>query len=219
MPFGLLDSGCTFQRVIHEELRDLPNLFIYIDDILVGSRSLEEHEQHLREVFTRLSENCLTANLKKCVMAKSMVTFLGHTVDSEGIRPLPEKVDAIKQFPLPSSKLDVQRLLSMVNFYRRFLPRLAHIVRPLTDSLSKAKKDFTITPEMITAVNHVKTAISNATMLVHQCRDVTLSITTNASDTAISGVLHQHHRGRLEPLSCFSRRLSDPEVALALQQS
>ena len=72
------------------------------------------------------------------------MTFLGHTVDSEGIRPLPEKVDAIKMFPLPSSKLDVQRLLGMVNFYRRFLPRLAHI-RPLMDSLSKAKKDFTIT--------------------------------------------------------------------------
>ena len=78
----------------------------------------------------------------------------------------------------------------MVNFYRRLLPSLALIIRPLTDSLSKAKKDFTITPEMITAVNHVKTAISNATMLVHPRRDVTLSITTVASNTAISGVLH-----------------------------
>ena len=69
----------------------------------LGSRSLEEHEQHLREVFTRLRENCLTVNIKKCVLAKSTVTFLGHTVDSEGIRPLPEKVDAIKQTsPCPS---------------------------------------------------------------------------------------------------------------------
>ena len=132
-------------------------------------------------------------------------------VDSVGIRPLPEKVDAIKQFLLPSTKLDVQRLLGLVNFYRRFLPRLAHIVRPMTDSLSKAKKDFTITPEMITAVNQVKNAISKATMLVHPCQDVTLFITTDASNTAIGGVLHQHHRGRLEPLSFFSRRLSNPE--------
>ena len=75
---------------------------------LVGSRSLEEHKQHLREVFTRLRENCLTVNFKKCVLAKSTVTFLGHTMDSKAIRPLPEKVDAINQFPLPSSKLDVQ---------------------------------------------------------------------------------------------------------------
>ena len=136
-------------------LRDLPYLFIYIDDILVGSATLEEHKQHLRGVFTRLWENCLTINLKKCVLAQPTETFLGHTVDSEGIRPLPEKVNAINQFPLPSSKLHVQRLLGMVNFYRRFLPCLAHIVCSLTDSLTKAKMDFTITPEMITAVNQV----------------------------------------------------------------
>ena len=146
------------------------------------------------------------------MLRKPFVSFLGHQVDSEGIRPLPEKVSAIKQFPLPTSKLDVQRLLGCVNFYRRFLPCLAQIVRPLTDSLSKAKKDFTVTPAMITAVNQVKNAISSATMLVHPCRDVVLSITTDASDTAIGGVLHQHHRGRLEPLSFFSRRLSDPET-------
>ena len=99
----------------------------------------------------------------------------------------------------------------MVNFYHRFLPRLAHIVRPLMDSLSKAKKDFSITPEMITAMNHVKTAISIATMLVHPRRDITLSITTEASDTAIGGVLHQHHQGRLQSLSFFSRQLTDPK--------
>ena len=117
MPFGLMKSGCTFQTVIHDVLRDLPYLFIYIDDILVCSRSLEEHEEHLREVFTRLRENCLTVNLKKCVLAQPTVTFLGHTVDSKGIRPLPEKVNAINQFPLPASKLDIQRLLGMVNSY------------------------------------------------------------------------------------------------------
>ena len=140
---------------------------MYIDDILVGSQNVEEHEQHLREVFTRLRENCLTMNLEKCTLAQPTVTFLGHTVDAEGIRPLPEKVTTIKQFPLPSLKLDVQYLLGMVNFYHRFHPRIAHIARPLMDSLSKAKKDFTITPEMITAINQVKDPISKATLLVH----------------------------------------------------
>ena len=148
-------------------------------------------------------------NLEKCILAQPTVTFLGHTVDSKGIRP--EKVNAIKQFPLPSSKLDVQHLLGMVNFYRQFLPRLAHIARPLMDSLSKAKKDFTITLEMITTINQVKDAISKATLLVHPRRDATLSITTDTSDTTIGGVLHQHHQGRLEPLSFFSHRLSNPE--------
>ena len=134
-------------------------------------------------------------NLEKCTLAQPTVTFLGHTVDSEGIRPLPEKVFAIRQF---------QRLLGMYNFYRHFLPRLAHIIRHLTDSLSVSKKEFTVTKEMIVTINKVKDAISNATLLVHPIRDAVLSITTDASDMAIAGVLNQHHRRRLQPLSFFS---------------
>ena len=166
---------------------------------------MEEHEQHLRKVLTHLRENCLTMNLEKCVLAQPTVTFLGHTVDSKGIRPLPEKVSAIKQFLLLTSKLEVQRLLCMCYYYHRFLPCLAHIIRPLTDSLSKSKKEFTVTTEMITAVNQVKDAISKATLLVHTLCDTVLSITTDASDTAIAGVLNQLHRGRLQPLFFFSR--------------
>ena len=64
-------------------------------------------DYHLREIFTRLQENNLTVNMDKCVLAQPTVTFLSHTVDSEGIRPLPEKVTAIRRFPPPSSKLDV----------------------------------------------------------------------------------------------------------------
>ena len=212
MPFGLMNSGCTFQRVIHEVLRDLPFIFVYIDDILIASESTEEHELHLREVFARLRTHHLTVNLEKCVLNQPQVNFLGHVVNDQGIRPLPEKVAAIQQFPPPTTKLDVQRLLGMANFYRRFLPRLAHIIRPLTNSLSFTTKEFTVTAEMISAVSQLKTSIANATMLVHPVRNATLSITTDASDVAIAGVLHQHHRGRLEPLSFFSRRLSDAET-------
>ena len=139
------------------------------------------------------------------------MTFLGHTVDSEGSRPLPEKVSAIRQFPLLTFKLAVQGLLGACNFYCWFLPRLAHIIHPLTDSLFMSKKEFNVTKEMIVAINEVKNAISNATLLLHPIRDTVLSITTNAWDTAIVGVLHQHHRGRLQPLSFFSRRLTNPE--------
>ena len=80
-------------------LRDLPYLFVYIEDILVSSRSVVEHEQHLQEIFTRLWENNITVNLEKCTLAQPTVTFLGHMVDSEGNRPLPEKVSTIRQFP------------------------------------------------------------------------------------------------------------------------
>ena len=167
MPFGLKNSECTFQRVVHEVLRDLLYLFVYIDDILVSSRTVEEHEQHLWEIFTHLRENNLTVTMEKCTLAWPTVTFLGHTVDSEGIRPFPEKVSAIRQFPQLMSKLEVQRHLGMCNLYRRFLPHLTHIVRPLNNSLSPSKKEFTINQEMLTFVDNVKKAITNATLLVH----------------------------------------------------
>ena len=78
----------------------------------------------------------------------------------------------------------------MCNFYRHFLPRFAHIVCPLTDSLSMFKKEFTVTKEIILAINKVMDAISNAMLLVHPVRDPVLSITTDDSDTVIAGVLH-----------------------------
>ena len=176
MPFVLKNSECTFQRVVYEVLRDLPYLFVFIDDIP-------------GEIYTYLRENNLTVNMEKCVIACPTVTFLGHMVDSEGICPIPEKVSAIRQFPQPMSKLDVQRLLGICNFYHSLLSRLAHIVGPLTDSLSVSKKEFTVTKEMIIAINKVK----DATLLVHPIRDAVISITTDASDTAIACILHQHH--------------------------
>ena len=104
MPFGLMSSGCTVQHV-HEVLLDLSFIFVYIDVILVSSRSVEENQHHLREVFSHLRANNLTVNMDKCVIAQPMVTFLSHRVDSEGIHPLPEKVAAIQSFPPPATKL------------------------------------------------------------------------------------------------------------------
>ena len=88
MPFGLMNSGCTFQRVVHEVLRDLPYLYVYVDDILVILPTIEEHKLHLQEVFTRLREN-LTVNLEKSSLAQPTMTFLCHTVDSERDPPPP----------------------------------------------------------------------------------------------------------------------------------
>ena len=123
-----MNSGCTFQRYMHEVLGDIPYIFVYVDDVLVASRTLEEHEDHLREVFNRLRQVRLTMNVEKCVLARPTVEFLGHTISSAGIRPLQEKVDAILQFPPPTSKLDVQRVLGMANFLLLFhsMPCLYH---------------------------------------------------------------------------------------------
>ena len=118
MPFGLKNSGASFQRLMHEILGDLPFIFCYIDDILVGSRNPEEHEQQLRRLFSVLWENHLVINPEKCTFGQPTVSFLGHSVSSAGIAPLPGHVTARRDFPPPSSPLQIQRFLGMINFYR-----------------------------------------------------------------------------------------------------
>ena len=122
MPFGLLNSGATFQRVIDMILGDLPYCFCYMDDILIASRSEAEHLEHLRHVFQMLRDNGLVVNFAKCEFSVPETTFLGHTVSEEGIRPLKKHIDALESFPLPTDRASVQRFLGLFNFFRRFVP-------------------------------------------------------------------------------------------------
>ena len=131
MPFGLKNSAQAFQRLMDGVLRGLPSVFVYLDDILVASSTLQDHVQDLRAVLSRLASAGLTLNKDKCVIGAPSVTFLGHTVSAAGIVPLPRKVDAIAAMELPRSKVDLQRFLGCVNFYHRFVPRLAEILAPL----------------------------------------------------------------------------------------
>lgn len=122
MTFGLCNAAQTFQRLIDEVLRGLDFVFPYIDDICIASSSIEQHRRDLTEVFRRLRENNLAINLNKCELGKNEIKFLGHLVDANGIRPLPEKVAAIKEFPKPKVAQELKRFIAMINFYRKFLP-------------------------------------------------------------------------------------------------
>ena len=131
MPFGLKGAAQTFQRLMDSVLRDLPFLFVYLDDILVASAGAEEHLSHLRLLFERLSEHGLITNPAKCQFGLSSITFLGHHVTPQGAVPLPARVDAVACFPRPRTVKSLQEFLGMVNFYNRFIPHAAHLMRPL----------------------------------------------------------------------------------------
>src|SRR5678815_2675180 len=90
-PFGLRNASQSFQRLLDSVLRGLPFVFAYIDDLLIASASPEEHTSHLRQVFSRLSEFGLCVNSSKCEFGVSSLTFLGHTISAEGIRPLEDR--------------------------------------------------------------------------------------------------------------------------------
>ena len=106
-------------------------VFDYLDDILIASESATEHKEHLRVLFDRLEEHGLVVKKEKCLFGVSEIDFLGHQVDSNGIRPLPTKVKAIADFPTPSEVAELERFIGMVNFYHMFVPRAAEMMKPL----------------------------------------------------------------------------------------
>ena len=101
MPFGLKNAGQTFQRMMDEILSDLDFAFIYMDDVLVASRTLEEHKEHFRVLFRRLADHDLVVSPTKCQFGQTKIEFLGHTVSKDGIEPLPEKVN--RHSPVPET--------------------------------------------------------------------------------------------------------------------
>jgi len=135
MTFGLRNAAQSFQRYIHSALRNLDFVYAYIDDILIASSTEEKHKNHLRIVFQKLKEAGLFLNPAKNILGTHQVTFLGHTVSCNGIKPTLEKVAAIQNLSKPRTIIDLCRFLGALNFYRRSLPRAAHIQAPLHNYL------------------------------------------------------------------------------------
>ena len=122
MPFGLKNAAQTFHRFMDIVFRDLPFVYIYLNDILVACNSPDEHRKHLRQLFERLADYGLVVNHKKCVLGKSSLEFIVHCVTSSGVRPLQERVQHIADFPRPQSTKSLKEFLGMLKFYRRFVP-------------------------------------------------------------------------------------------------
>jgi hypothetical protein len=143
MPFGLRNAGMTFQRLMDNIFFDLPFAFVYLDDVLVASRSVADHRRHLREVLQCLQDNNLVVYAKKCVFGQEKIVFLGHVVTAGSVSPLPDRVAAIREFPEPANIEQRQAFLGLYNFYRRFVPAATKLLKPLTDALGGAPKGST----------------------------------------------------------------------------
>ena len=213
MPFGLRNAAQTFQRFIDEVTRGFDFCYAYIDDLLVASDDMEAHEQHLRELFDRLASFGVVINPAKCEFGVGSLDFLGHHLDYDGIRPLASKVEAIRDFPVPKSLRKLREFLGLVNFYRRFIPRCADIVEPLTKLMSsKNTRSFALGDAAVHAFEEIKTALANATMLAHQRPGAPLSVVVDASDVAVGGILQQQIDDDWQPLAFFSLKLKPAET-------
>ena len=215
MPFGLRNAAQTFQRFIDQVLQGLYFCYAYIDDLLIASRSANEHKQHLSLVLERLSKHGILINTSKCVFGVEQLDFLGHHVDNQGIRPLEEKVQVIREFPQPTTQCKLREFLGLVNFYRRFIPGGADIMHPL-NALLIGSKDSTRTVQWndnaLTAFVAIKEALANATLLSHPKADAPTNIVTDASDVAVGAVLQQYNDHCWCPIAYFSKKLQPAET-------
>ncbi|CAH8553506.1 unnamed protein product [Schistosoma rodhaini] len=212
MPFGLTNAAQTFQRFIDQVVRGLTGVYAYIDDILVASATVEEHLQHLRQLFTRLQEYGVTINVEKCEFGKKSLQFLGHMINSRGIMPVPAEVAAIRNYPLPESQKKLRRFLGLINYYRRFIPNCAAILQPLTDALRGNTRTFHLSTEAIQAFENAKRALHEKMILVRRKSEAPLAIMTDASNIAVGAVLQQLVNGTWEPISFFSKRLNPTQT-------
>jgi len=134
MPFGLANAPSTFCRLMHSVLHDLlyTICLCYLDDIIVYAETPQELIERLDVIFTRLHEHGLKAKASKCVLFKSPIDFLGHTVSAEGIEPQTEKLAAIRDWPTPHCLRDVRAFFGLASYYRRFVKNFSAIAEPLS---------------------------------------------------------------------------------------
>ena len=189
-------------------------MFAYIDDFLVASETEEQHREHLRMLFQRLNHYGVVINPGKCEFGVNEITFLGHTVNAFGIKPLAERVDAIVEVPLPETVKALRRYLGMINFYRRFIPGAAKIFQPLNDLLKEGKKGnapIEWSKQSEASFRESKRALANATMLAHPIPGAPVSLAVDASDYAVGAVLQQRVNDSWQPLGFLTKPLSSAQ--------
>lgn len=214
MPFGLRNAGQTFQRTMDAVLRGLDNVFVYIDDILIASHDVEEHKEDLHKVLKRLQEHGLLIRPDKCEFGKKSINFLGHNISPEGIRPLPGRVESLKKYPLPQTPKQLRTFLGVINYYHRFIPMAAAVLRPLHRLSQQKPAHCTIkwTKEEEKAFNEARGLLCNSTLLTFPAVDGILALCTDASEVGIGAALEQWATDHWEPLGFFSRGLSKSQT-------
>jgi len=216
MPFGLANAPATFQNMIHEILRDLidQGVVIYIDDILIYSKTLQEHQRLVKEVLSRLRKWNLAAAWDKCEFHKSEIEFLGYIISKDAVSMSEEKVKSVREWARPQSQKDVQSFMGFANFYRRFIKDFSKIVKPLTDTTAdKFKgKNWQWNDACERAFEQLKESFTSAPILRHFNPNLPTVVETDASDFAIGGVLSQQLEGRLHPIAFYSRKMDKAEL-------
>ncbi|GBG86993.1 hypothetical protein CBR_g44448 [Chara braunii] len=209
MPFGLTNAPATFQAAMTTEFRHMLDRYvlIYLHDILVYSRSLEEQVEHLRTVLERLRQAKYKANRDKCEFARQEMEYLGHYVTPKGIRPLGDKIEALRVWPEPTNTTDVRSFKGLASYYQRFITGYSRIAAPMT-RLRSPKVPFVFDDDTRRSFQALKTAMLMAPVLKIYDPTHPTRVTTDASGYGIGAVLEQHDGDDWHPVEYFSHKVS-----------
>lgn len=203
-----MNAPASFTRLLSTILRALNGecLVLFLDDVLVYSKTLEEHRLHSRQLFDILRANSLFAKRSKCHIGATEVDFLGYTVSKEGISMQLRLKSSILDWPTPSSTKEVQQFIGQANYYRKFILGYAKILRPISDLVRR--NQFEWGTAQVEAFDMLKDALTSAPVLAHPSSHKEFVVSTDASQYAVGATLEQEGR----PVAFLSHRLSDTEM-------
>lgn len=213
MPFGLTNAPATMARLMSRVLgHDLePYVYVYLDDIIIVSNSLEEHIRLIQLVAERLGRAGLTINLQKSKFCQKKITYLGYVLSEEGLSMDVSKIQPVLDYPVPQTVKDVRRLLGLAGFYQKFLSNYSEITTPITNLLKKGSKKFAWTMEADVALQKLKTALVSAPILANADFNLPFILETDSSDLAVGAVLVQVQNGVRKPIAYYSKKLSSTQ--------
>ena len=214
MPFGLSNSASTFQRTMELCLKTLQweTCLIYIDDIIVFGKDLDQHMQRVEEVLTRLRDAGLKLKPEKSHLLQEEVVFLGHVVSGAGVKPNPTNIAKIVDWPKPKTAKQIRQFVAMGSYYRRYIKGFASMVRPMVE-LTKKGKQFVWDAACDEAFTKLKKSLVSADVMgypLNEGGDFILDV--DASDVGIGGVLHQVQEGKEKVIAYASRALNRAET-------
>ena len=213
LPFGLTNAPGTFMHLMHETFRaELDDsVLVFLDDILIFSKTLEEHQRHVAAVLDKLRAAKLYAKESKCEFFKPEVEFLGHMVGRDGVRMMSDKVEAIAAWPTPTNVRDVRAFLGTAGYYRKFIRNFSAIATPLTE-LTKETVKFDWTAAQQASFVQLKAAMQSAPVLALPDPTLPFVVHVDASGFATGAVLQQDQGKGLQPIAYLSKKMLDAET-------
>ena len=204
--FGLVSAPEIFQRAMTEMFEDIEKCEVIVDDLLVWGKSVEEHDLTLEKVLQRAEETDLRFNEEKCKFHKQEVTYVGHVFGTDGLRPSPDKVQAILNMPAPHDKSSLQRFMGMVNYLHKFIPHLADINKPLRELLEKSVEWHWMERQQ-KAYEELTNSITQAPVLKYFDVSADVTVSVDASSEGVGACLLQG----MQPVAYASRALNSAE--------